>query len=279
MPKNTPTFQTLSEFLQEPFWNSDSKNYQKLQEYEKRYQLNEQKIKLHSYTQVDNSYYFHVTIPSDSQKASGVYYDVVIRFFTNKESELKASHIRGYYIQFFSNSPGFIYNYAVLYRKHGFLIDLLYDKLDPRYFDKLPEKRNTEHTLSYDKSIYFACKFLSEHKFRVLNKMGIPFGRNLSPSKFFQEIKDFQTIKIENDLLALERKAMKDLVKSTEEKAKDASKKNELLRQQDNHRKFAVKSTSPIQRVIRKIKKGATKSTSRNHPVRRKALKSTTKKH
>ena len=72
---------------------------------------------------------------------------------------------------------------------------------------------------------------------------------------------------------------MNDLVKSTEEKAKDASKKNELLRQQDNHRKFAVKSTSPIQRVIRKIKKGATKSTSRNHPVRRKALKSTTKKH
>lgn len=279
MPKQKPTYQTLSEFLQEPFWNSDSKNYDKLKEYDKRYQANDQKIKLHSYTKIDNSYYFHVIIPSDSQKASGVYYDVVIRFFTDKKTELAASHIRGYYIQFFSNSPGFIYNYAVLYRKFGYLINHLYDKLDPRYFDKLPEKRNTEHTLSYDKSIYFACRFLSEHKFRVLNKVGIPFGRNLPPSKFFQEIKDFQTIKIENDLLALERKAMKELARTTEERAKDASKKNELLRKQDSHRKFAQKSTSPIQRIIRKVKKGATKSTTGHGPIRRRASKSTSRNH
>ena len=129
-------YQTLSEFLQSPFGSGADQN--KLIKYNAMYNSNINKIVLNAYTKIEDSYYFHVKVPSESQKSGNVQYDVVIRFFTDNADALASSHLRNYYIQFFSNSPGFIYNYAVLYKNNGFLIDSLYTKLDPRYFDKLP---------------------------------------------------------------------------------------------------------------------------------------------
>ena len=187
-----PKYQTISEFVFMPFGNYTSQS--KLEKYKALYLTNNSKIILNAYTKIEDSYYFHVKVPSESQKDGNVYYDVVIRFFTDKPAVKSSSHLRDYYIQFFSNSPGFIYNYAVLYKNNGFLIDFLYTKMDPRYFDKLPIKTNKNLELSYDKSIYFTCRFLNEKKFKVLNKVGITLGKKLPPDKFFKEIKDFQSI-------------------------------------------------------------------------------------
>lgn len=261
------TYQTLSEFLHTPFGNTSTQV--KLSKYNSLYVQNDSKIILNAYTKIDESYYFHVKIPSESQKDGNVHYDVVIRFFTDKKDALISSHLRDYYIQFFSNSPGFIYNYAVLYKNNGYLIDSLYNKLDPRYFDKLPVMTNSKMELSYDKSIYFACRFLNEKKFKVLNKFGVTLGKKLTPDKFFKEIKDFQSVKIENDLLTFERKSLRGLSKTLE---KDKS-------SNDTHRKNPSLSTIKDKKNPRIDKKTSSNTTATVRSIIRKtAGKSTRKK-
>ena len=259
-------YQTISEFLFMPF--GDRASQTKLAKYKELYLANDSKIILNAHTKIEDSYYFHVKIPSVSQKDANVYYDVVIRFFTDNPAAKVSSNLRDYYIQFFSNSPGFIYNYAVLYRKEGFLIESLYTKMDPRYFDKLPIKANKTLELSYDKSIYFTCRFLYDKKFTVLNKFGAALGKKLSPDKFFDEIKDFQSIQIENTLLNMEKKSSKDITKTFN------SSSNKPV---DSHRKVASNSTMKSNQGV--VRKTATNSTSTTKSVVRKtASKSTVKK-
>lgn len=265
-------YQTISDFLRIPFGNTSTQS--KLSKYNSMYESNNSKIILNAYTKIEESYYFHVKVPSESQKDGNIYYDVVIRFFTDKADAKASSHLRDYYIQFFSNSPGFIYNYAVLYKNNGFLINALYTKLDPRYFDKLPTKTNSKLELSYDKSIYFACRFLNEKKFKVLNKVGILFGKKLQPDKFFKEIKDFQSVKIENELVSLERKSLKDFSKSLE-KDNDKTNKHKIV---DNNRKVATNSTMKEKHSSRIVKKTATNTTSLVKSIVKKTASKSTRK-
>lgn len=267
------TYQTISEFLHAPFGNVSAQS--KLSKYNAMYMTNKDKIILNAYTKIEDAYYFHVKVPSETQKDGHVYYDVVIRFFTDKKDALLSSHIRDYYIQFFSNSPGFIYKYAVLYKNNGYLIDSLYTKLDPRYFDKLPSKTNVNLELSYDKTIYFTCRFLNEKKFKVLNKFGIVLGKKLTPNKFFEEIKDFQSVKIENELLSVERKALKDLSKSLDkEKSRDSGNKET----NGINKKTATMSTMKDQKNPRIAKKTSSNTTAMVKSIIRKTASKTTRK-
>lgn len=264
-------YQTLSEFLRMPFGNTNSQT--KLTKYSTLYATTDSKIILNAHTKIEDSYYFHVKIPSETQKDGNVYYDVVIRFFTDKPTVKASSNLNDYYIQFFSNSPGFIYNYAVLYKNNGFLIESMYTKMDPRYFDKLPVKTNSNLELSYDKSIYFACRFLNEKKFKVLNKFGASIGKKLQPDRFFKEIKDFQSIKIENDLLTFERRSLKNLDKSfTKNKEKEKSDNKNV----GIHKKVASSSTAQDKRNPIVSKKTAKLSTSSTVSIIRKTASRST---
>ena len=159
-------YQAISDFMRSPFGRTDSMD-QNIK-YEKMYNeyTKSNKIYVSGYTIIESSYYIHIKIPSESQKDGKYEYDVIIRFFTDKPELEKSMSLRAYYMQFFSNSPSFIYKYAALYKKEDYLIRELYDKLDPEYKDVMPEKTNSDMILSYDKSIYFACRFLSDGRFR-----------------------------------------------------------------------------------------------------------------
>lgn len=265
MPRRT--FQTFDGFMRMPFQNDrqilKNSNYNRMYE---EYR-SENRIYLNAYTEVEGSYYVHIKVPSITLKDGKYEYDVVLRFFTDKPEVQKSSSLVDYYIQFFSNSPGFMYRYAVLYKYHHLLIELLYDKLDPEYKDQMPEKTNPNMELSYDKTIYFACKFISEHKFRVLNKRGILLQKKVKPVKFFSDISDFRSVKMDRELIKAEGELKKQL---------EIAKKNEKHRKEDPHRKVAKKSsvknpmsTLPpaIKRVVKKVatgrkpKIGARKST------------------
>lgn len=266
-------YQTLDEFLREPFWDSSSKNSQKLSEYERRYAQNEQKIILNAHTVIEGSYYFHVKVPSESQKKkTGIdsYYDVVIRFFTTNPGNAASPSLVNYWIQFFSNSPGFIYKYAVLYKQEGYLIDFLYNKLDPRYFDKLPETTNKDMEISFDKSIYFACRFLKERKFQVLSKFTIPFGKRLMPTTFFKEIRDFQSVKLDGELRAFESKTIRSLQRTLGPTKPSRGASPSRTKTVSGHKvkigpllkKVATKSTS---KTVRTVRKTAQKSTRKSN--------------
>ena len=126
--------QTLQSFLRTPFGRQDMGD--KLQDYEQRYRKYYQsnRIRVVAMTEVEGSYYLHLEVPSESAKEQHYKYDVVIRFFTPDPHTAREGSIRNYYVQFFSNSPSFIYRYAVLYKQHGALIEFLYDKMSKELF-------------------------------------------------------------------------------------------------------------------------------------------------
>lgn len=272
-------YQSLSEFMRRPFGNSNSTNMEKAYKYSQRYAeyIQQNKIRVEGYTQVEDSYYIHIKVPSESKNKDGINYeyDVVIRFFTDNPNVKKQLSLRAYYIQFFSNSPGFIYRYAALYKKYGYLIDILYNKLDPEFKDVLPEKTNANMELSFDNTIYFACRYLSEYKFRLLNKVGIISQHKKSVDKFLADISDFKSAKFDADLINLERQLKKEMDKS-KKFSDEKSNKNSTKRTSDNHIKRAGNSTginkSSIKYIGKKTgsKKGAkNKITSRSTTVRK----------
>lgn len=222
-------YQTISEFMHSPFGRGV--DLTKDQKYRKMYETEGSKIKIASYCILEPSYYIHLQIPSDSKKDERYTYDVVLRFFTDKPELEKAPDLTQYYLQFFSNSPGFIYQYAVLYKNHGYLIEELFDKLDPEFKDKLPEKTNKEMKLSYDKSIYFAMLYLSKYKFKVLSKKGFSLMQHkTSMAGMLSKISDFQGIKFDQALIQQERKLERQLEEAKRQKKKQNT-RNESKKQ------------------------------------------------
>lgn len=256
--------QTLQEFLHAPFGRQDLEL--KKQDYEKRYQeyLRDNKIVFEAFTEVEGSYYYHLTVPSESAKDKDYRYDVVIRFYTPDKKIASENTLKNYYVQFFSNSPSFIYKYAVLYKRNGFLIESLYDKLNPEYADTLPETTNKTLEVSFDKSIYFCVRYLLDHTFRFLTKIGMIVRKKKTMHTFFTGIRDVETVRLERMLISEEKRLQKEEAKYKTGRGDKApanpSKKNAI---KDT---LADKSNSGI-RVINAKK--ATKRTSGITPSRK----------
>lgn len=224
-------FQTIADFLNDPFGNGNPSEQKRL---EGKYQEIKSGIKINGYTIVDGDYFVHVSIPSSSNKNQS--YDVVILFFTDNSKVERELTLSNYYVKFFSNSPSFIYQYAVLYKVNGFLIDFLYDKMDQAYIDKEPQKPKK---LMYDKSIYAACQYLLTGTTAALSKLGLVTRKKKTKEKFFKDIKTFEDVKLTGELNTLDKKIDKELEENKKIR-KDARNKHRSL---DKHRKNAKKDT------------------------------------
>lgn len=209
-------YQNLDAFYSKPFGNApDARDHERLKKMYDAY-IKSNKIRLVAICNIKSSYYYHIKVPSETQKKAGLFsnyeYDVVVRFFPNDEVTNRGNSLRPYYVQFFSNSPSFMYTYAYVYKRAGYLIEALYDKLDPDYIDTPPTKTNPNLKKSYDKSIYFACRFLVEREFYLLVKSGIQtWIKRTSPDKFFRDISDFKSVKLDQALMNEEKKLQKNL--------------------------------------------------------------------
>ena len=201
-------FQTLHDFIQNPFGITNEK---KSDEYEKKYQAMKKKsnFKIEGYTSIDDNYFIHVIVPSDSNQNQT--YDVVVLFFTDETVVKKRTTFSNYYVKFFSNSPSFIYKYAYLYKENGFLIDFLFDKLDAAYIDKKPLKTNSNFDMFYEKSIYCASRLLLDDEAIALSKLGIILKHKKPKDKFFRDIKSFEHIKMNSELQTIDKKINKEL--------------------------------------------------------------------
>nr|DAS58584.1 MAG TPA: hypothetical protein [Caudoviricetes sp.] len=200
-------YQTLSEFLEAPFGVKDAENKERLL---KSYGAAKSPVFISGYTILDDTYLLHLKVPSDSKP--GVNYDVVIQFFTKDGSIKTEPVLTNYYIQFFSNSPSFVYKYAVLYKQKGYMIDVLQEKLDPKYADTLPTTANKEMKLTYDKSLFFACHFLiTSCKTTWLNKKYIGTRRKQSLREFLSQVTDTKGKAIFFDLSEVSRRFKKEL--------------------------------------------------------------------
>ena len=184
-------YQTLEQFVKNPF----EMGYQpSLQEYAKKYEdLNKrQMIKFGGALILDDLYFLRIRVASESAK--GVWYDVVLQFFIDDELKSRNIALNNYYVKFFSNSPGFVYKYAYLYHQNDMLVEVLADKYPKEVLTKEPNKTNAERKMGYDKSIYYACRYVLDRPLSLLSKTGLSVIQMRSADKFFAGITDFDTV-------------------------------------------------------------------------------------
>ena len=119
--------------------------------------------------QDDDDYYFHIIIPSESERRNT--YDIVLHFTVDEDKELKYDNfLRRYYIKFFSNCPSFTYTFAQTFHQYGFLIEVLANKFDKEVLSNEPIIRNPGQIVSFEKSLYYACLYIQD-SFILKNKM------------------------------------------------------------------------------------------------------------
>ena len=236
--------QNLDEFLKMPFGKP---NNQKNLQYESRYRdyRKNNKIQVAGTTVVDETYFIHIKVPSESQKGLS-YYDVVVMFFTPHEEFIKELTLKNYYIQLFSNSPGFVYKYSALYHLEGYLISSLQDKFTPGMLDVLPDKANKSYELFYDSSIYYACRFLQDNRMNLMAKLPLKIYKRKSMEVFLRDIQDVESSEISRSVSTLQRSVMaeikseKKLSRQQETKLSNAA---DVFRKQIATKRKASKST------------------------------------
>lgn len=232
MPKR---YQTISQFMFSPFFNTSLSNMSKDRSYNLKYSefIRTNKIHIKAVLSYESSFYYLIKIPSESSTGT-LEYDVVIRFFPKDPEIMTEPSVRNYYIQFFSNSPSFTYKFAYVYNKHGYLIKDLVNKMDEQFINVPPKTTNKDQSLSYDKSIYFACKFLAEGKFRWLNKHdAMTFYGTSSPEKFFSLVNSDKALNYSRILAKTEENLKKELAKKPTN-VKEKKEKNRAITRMQN---------------------------------------------
>ena len=119
-------------------------------------------IEMNIYT-LKKDVYYHLIIPTENKDRENSY-DIVIKFKRTEKSDDADQTYRQYQIEFFSNCPSFTYGYAYVANINGYLIKEFANKYEPQVLKYPPVSKNPGLTFGYEKSIYFACKYIMEDK-------------------------------------------------------------------------------------------------------------------
>lgn len=152
---------TLREFMNNPSTGSTHLNLNIIKaEYNRRYsELIKKSHILKTVYKNKNEYYVVLKIPSESIK--DLYYDVVINL--SPTEEYSGTNILDYGIKFFSNMPSFTFTFANLFYGYGLLVNFLKDKYPRNVIKEEAIIKNPDQVISYEKSIYFACKYIIDN--------------------------------------------------------------------------------------------------------------------
>lgn len=115
------------------------------------------RIKMTWYNLSDRYYIAHVKIPSVS--VDNLWYDVLLEFDAETIPE-NINVVNRANTRVFSNCPSFVYTYAYVFNKNMDLIEWCKLKYPKEILSKEPEKRNPNRLVSYEKSLYFAIKYV-----------------------------------------------------------------------------------------------------------------------
>ena len=120
---------------------------------------------------------YHFQFQSMNQES--IIYDVVLRFYAQTPALVEEPTISKYYLQIFSNSPGFAFQYAYAYHKMHLLPEILEDRFTQGELSIPPEKSNPKKAIGYDYTVFFALYHLKLNKYYLAKKEIDTFGKNL----------------------------------------------------------------------------------------------------
>lgn len=159
----------------------------------------------------ENSYYFHIKIPSE--KYSTILYDVVIKLIPNGTSVLVENTLKNYNLQFFSNSPAFVYTYAYVSKKDKILLPFLEKKLNKVSLTKPPTVKNPIEIYGFEKSIYFALLYIEYKNYHIKSAINIEMKKDFKENSIVNDCKHSDDIMKEYNLEKQKEKAKKDAEK------------------------------------------------------------------
>lgn len=269
-----PQFQTLREFIAEPFHNGSANVPTEWKNSAEKFTF-QGKVRLMKILEYEGSFFYNIEVPSESNPS--LHYDVVIQFIPPDNTTAKRDNIRNYYVKFFSNSPGFVYKYAALYYLHGFLIDNLASKLGTGFL-KAPEKTNPDMKLGYDKSIYFASMLILRHNYFYSFKDTFFVKRTKNLNEFLKGVFEFDDVMTSIEVENLRKSTKKQLEKDKEAAKKQRQGAKDSNKSQTNRsgvvaKHGAVKSTFTGANPMKKI------SQKRSKIMAKSSIKSTFNKH
>lgn len=185
----------------------------------------------------NTNFYIHVKIPSESERNNE--YDVVIQFTPSEKEVMNDINLNRYTIKVFSNCPSFTYTYAYVYNDYGLMIDFLKDKYKDIVLQDNPIIKNPGEVINFEKSVYFACKYIKSNK-TFLNKVSlVPISKRLIIDQFKKTIKSTDKIELEikkeNNRLKEEKKKELEKTKSNKPK-REVNKNTGIIKTKTNHR-------------------------------------------
>lgn len=188
---------------------------------------------------------YHVVVPSEL--GSGLTYDVFI--------ELRGEHpdraLRK--ARFWSNSPSFTYFYAYVMYHTDLMIKDLANKFDDIVLQQPPEIRNPNETLGYEKSTYFAARYLMEGgclKDNYIIKHGVVGSDKLLKQIYRKVISPDAKTKAANIM----RKATATTIKGPEKRQRKSA--SHAVRRQHEEVTKDINIISSVQSKIKYIKPG-----------------------
>lgn len=213
-------------------------------------------IEMNIYTRKKDVYY-HLLIPSEN-KDREMNYDIVIKFKHTDKSDDADQTYRQYQIEFFSNCPSFTYGYAYVANINGYLIKELANNYEDAVLKYPPVSKNPGLVFGYEKSIYFACKYIMEDKKVLLKSYVDSYAKPLT-KEIISSIRHMNVIEEEYKKAD---KIMREIRRKNKVKIDDKSKKrrDEVLSQYQNGVKQVnnvkkIKATKQGPKKIQPIKK------------------------
>lgn len=115
----------------------------------------------HTWYSLQNKYYIaHIKIPSKS--TSNIVYDVVIEIDIDSIPK-QATTINDGNCRVFSNCPSFVFTYAYVFNKNKDIIPWTKKKYNNKVLNSNPGTRNPTELRNYEKSLYFAIKYITSN--------------------------------------------------------------------------------------------------------------------
>ena len=218
--------------------------------------LDEQYVQLYTKMSVkwyilDDKYYIaHVKVPSKSKER--LWYDVLLEFDIDTMRDNHTSTINNANVRVFSNCPSFAYTYAHVFNINGDLIDWTRNKYPRDIITKRPEVRNASSIVSYERSLYFAIRYVLSNGRNYKSKINMNIFRVKGYLQISKQIKSLDEI--------LDIYRQRKFINDKDDKKRLNSPYNNTRNVNQKHPKNATKTTSKtnktrITKTVSKVKK------------------------
>lgn len=211
-------------------------------------------VKYKLYNGSDDTYYILMNIPSEV--IENFYYDVVIMFYTDKESAKLKRDLKDYYVKFYSNDPSFVFTFAHAMLKNDMFIKDLVPRMSKEAVKKVAVERNPDKQIGYVKSVYFT--YLLMNNYNLFQKI-----------KFESEGEKYDKKKLLSIITHAD-----DKIADRQEKGEELNKKKRVSRKSDKEKKinsdnFNRTLTNPVSKSDNGLKTSTTKKVSNSNTVKK----------